>query len=483
MEGELFVSDAESDQVLVLDARRLGEAPLRTLGGPGDMPGELSQPRGLALWHQAANQAAATGSVGEMVVDGGKKRGDEAAGDRGGVGSDLDASGRPPPLLLVCEYHNNRVSVFGSRDGGFVRTFGDVPTVGGTLPLRHPFDVLHAGELLIVSEYEDKRIVCFRADPSCAPLQVLTPPNCGRLGGIATDGDWIIAVDPSRSKLHYFMAMACAGAAGSWHRASPPYVRGESVGGKRQERAPLPRGTRLRTGLLWERQREQRRGKRRRGQPRRHHRLRRRPLCDGGCWQTWSACAVTAACTQVAAAEALEMLVSRPLQAAAGSAALAVPGGNGRGPSGSEPRGGHRGKRRGGSKIQRLGLDWHERRDGRRHARPVDQRRPSGAHASADTRRGARRFRAGHVVSEAELDAMSEEQAHQAIVDKAEVNLLRERRDAGDVCLTPQELARIEREDKEKQRIAELAQKLAASLGSMDTSRGADPFGLHTADR
>ena len=94
------------------------------------------------------------------------------------------------------------------------------------------------------------------------------------------------------------------------------------------------------------------------------------------------------------------------------------------------------------------------------------------------------RFRAGHVVSEAELDAMSEEQAHQAIVDKAEVNLLRERRDAGgDVCLTPQELARIEREDKEKLRIAELAQKLAASLGSMDTSRGADPFGLHTADR
>ena len=45
------------------------------------------------------------------------------------------------------------------------------------------------------------------------------------------------------------------------------------------------------------------------------------------------------------------------------------------------------------------------------------------------------RFRAGHVVSAAELDAMSEEQAHDALVDKAEVSLLRERRNAdGDGC-------------------------------------------------
>ena len=33
---------------------------------------------------------------------------------------------------------------------------GAVETIGGALPLRHPFDVLHAHALLLVSEYESK---------------------------------------------------------------------------------------------------------------------------------------------------------------------------------------------------------------------------------------------------------------------------------------------------------------------------------------
>ena len=64
--------------------------------------------------------------------------------------------------------------------------------------------MVHAHGLLLVSEYEDKRLVCFRADAECMPLQVLTPPHCGRLGGLIADGDWIIAVDASRSRFHYF---------------------------------------------------------------------------------------------------------------------------------------------------------------------------------------------------------------------------------------------------------------------------------------
>ena len=81
---------------------------------------------------------------------------------------------------------------------------------------------------------------------------------------------------------------------------------------------------------------------------------------------------------------------------------------------------------------------------------------------------------------------MSEEQAHDALVDKAEVSLLRERRNAdGDGSLTKEELQRIEAADTEKARIAVLAQKLAASLASIDTSRssGFDPFGRYSGRR
>ena len=61
---------------------------------------------------------------------------------------------------------------------------------------------------------------------------------------------------------------------------------------------------------------------------------------------------------------------------------------------------------------------------------------------------------------------------------------MRERREqGGDECLTAEERMRIERSDAEQARIAVLAQKLAASLASMDTSRGFDPFGRHTGDR
>ena len=197
--GELFVADAASDQVLVFDAKQLSASPLRSFGGGGELPGQLSQPRGLALWH------AGDLGPGPLAVEAGVDDPEE------GSLEEPTGAARAQPLLLVAEYHNNRVSVFGSLDGTFRRTLGDVETIGGALPLRHPFDVVHAHGLLIVSEYEDKRLVCFRADAECMPLQVLTPPHCGRLGGLTTDGDWIIAVDASRSRLHYFFVAAPPG--------------------------------------------------------------------------------------------------------------------------------------------------------------------------------------------------------------------------------------------------------------------------------
>ena len=49
-----------------------------------------------------------------------------------------------------------QVSVFGAAEGEgeLMMTFGDVASPGGALPLRHPYDVLHAHGLLLVSEYD-----------------------------------------------------------------------------------------------------------------------------------------------------------------------------------------------------------------------------------------------------------------------------------------------------------------------------------------
>ena len=61
----------------------------------------------------------------------------------------------PQTLLLVCEFSNRRVSIF-DLDGTLVRTFGDVASPGGALPLRKPFGVLHAHGMHLVSEHEGR---------------------------------------------------------------------------------------------------------------------------------------------------------------------------------------------------------------------------------------------------------------------------------------------------------------------------------------
>ena len=88
------------------------------------------------------------------------------------------------------------------------------------------------------------------------------------------------------------------------------------------------------------------------------------------------------------------------------------------------------------------------------------------------------RFKQGYVVSEAELDAMSEENALHAAVDKLEVTQLRERREEGDESLTAADVDRIEKADAEKARILALATKMAASWGVKEQGETSfDPFG------
>jgi hypothetical protein len=440
------VADAASDQVLVFNAKQLSVSPLRSFGGGGELPGQLSQPRGLALWH------AGDLGPGALAVEAGVDGLEEGSLEK------PTGAARAQPLLLVAEYHNNRVSVFGSLDGTLRRTLGDVETVGGALPLRHPFDVVHAHGLLIVSEYEDKRLVCFRADAECMPLQILTPPHCGRLGGLTTDGDWIIAVDASRSKLHYFFVAAPPGSAdeqggpdaavrGGGHASDQLQRRGESGHGDAigtgnivaTPPSPSSPATSLRQRLL----EDLKRMKGDADTPAGSSSSSSSSVAGGsGSCEPPAETAVHRATSAVAAAMAAREEAARRFSGVATSSVGA-------------------------------GASWVNADPQARMLRPT----------LAVVRE---RFRAGHVVSAAELDAMSEEQAHDALVDKAEVSLLRERRNAdGDGSLTKEEMQRIEAADTEKARIAVLAQKLAASLASIDTSRssGFDPFGRYSGRR
>ena len=88
------------------------------------------------------------------------------------------------------------------------------------------------------------------------------------------------------------------------------------------------------------------------------------------------------------------------------------------------------------------------------------------------------RFLAGYPITEVELDALSEQSAERAAVDKAEVDELRRRRERdGDATLCSEERERIVKSDAEKARIAKLAQSMAAGWSFMETDKQFDPFG------
>ena len=368
---ELFVADAATDQILVLDALDLGSPPTRTLGGgAGEGPGSLGAVRGLALWHLDADaHRPARAAVANDAAP--------AAGAHASAGR---------TRLLVVESSNNRVSVFGiDEDEGPVCTFGGAPSQGGALPLRRPYDVLHAHGMFIVSEYEGKRLCCFAADESCAPLQILAPTLCGALTGLACDGGLIYALDAQRGRIHYFGPTADTG-----KEAATTVARGGGGGAATTARTPL----------------------------------RERLLAHVG-----------------------------------------SSGGSGSGDTPPAARDAY-------GNAYSMNTDSHTNfnrnpiRDGH-----ILMLRPNLAASRAH-------FLAGYPITIEELDALSEESAEKAYIDKVEVDALRERlRREGDGALSAVEVARIAKSDAEKARIAVLAQTMAEGWSFYDKPRQFDPFG------
>ena len=105
---------------------------------------------------------------------------------------------------------NNRCSIYDATSGDFRRCFGEAApaadgachpneaVVQGELPLRQPYDVVVAFNMYVVSEYAGRRVLAFAR---CgAPLQTLSPPGVGALGGLACDGDWLYVLDESKGR-------------------------------------------------------------------------------------------------------------------------------------------------------------------------------------------------------------------------------------------------------------------------------------------
>lgn len=154
----LYVADANNDRVLALDSRDLRQRRLE-IGSAGTLPGQLDRPRGIA------------------TLQGGEQ-------------------------IAVADMGNARINVYATHDGSYLRCFGDAASHGETLPLRQPYGVLalDQGASILVSEYEGRRLVLFAVDGT--PLQVLSPPGVGALGGLVADGErWIYALDAEKGRV------------------------------------------------------------------------------------------------------------------------------------------------------------------------------------------------------------------------------------------------------------------------------------------
>ena len=153
-QNKLLVCDANNDRILTLNAKALTDPPLASFGRNGADVGELDRPRGIAPLGEEAEE------------------------------------------VVIAEFGNNRCSVWKPATGECVRTFGDEVTADGSLPLRQPFGVLFAHNLLLVSEMEGRRLCVF--DRNGSPLQMLSPKQCGGLGGLIADSEWIYCLDAQK---------------------------------------------------------------------------------------------------------------------------------------------------------------------------------------------------------------------------------------------------------------------------------------------
>ena len=414
--GLLYIADANNDRIVVLSARQLQAPPVLTFGSSGSEKGELSAPRGIALWHSSSSTQAAGGPRSRRS----SKEEPQPQQTPAAASSSSDAAA---PLLLVTEYNNNRVSIF-SLDGTFKRSFGDEVNTSGSLPLRKPYGVLHAHDLLLVTEFGGKRLIAFSAtDGNYTPLQILQPPQCGALCGLACLGPFVLACDANRGRMHCFAAAtALLGAA---------YHGNQTTGGVQSAAQRRYYGESASSCVS-------------------PSRLRRR--ISGDLKRAEEEEDNPPSPTTSIASSSLASSSSSSYAAAATSP--------------STPRSSVFGPLGGGDSTTQVVMENFSRDALGRFFRPT----------LADVRQ---RFKEGHMVTEAELDAISEENALRRSEEKAELRRLRDRRASDDPNvskLTSDEEERLSKEDAETERIAKIAESLARTWG-------AEGEGSHVVDQ
>lgn len=412
---ELLVVDANRERVAVLLADELSMPAVRSFGEPGTLPGQLGAPRGIALWYAHVETAVASSSASSSSSSSSAASASSSSTTTPSASRPAPSGAGATPRVLVAELSNNRVSVF-ELDGSVRGTFGDLPTAGGALPLRRPFAVLHAHGRLLVSETEGKRLVCFSDDGEFAPLQVLAPPHCGGLNGLLADGRFILATDTQRGRVHCFAAPKQQQKEGGERREG---------GQARAARVRSPTAT-LRGSLLDD--------------------LKRMGRTSNGA--VAAPALVLPSSSSSAAGRGLGSQTTINSEGSAGAVH-----GTGTGAGGGA-----------GGGVTRAPSEW------RNPAGPIAHfLRPSIAKIRE-------KFLEGHVISEAELDEIGEENAAIATAKKAEVERLRAKRADGHV-LSADEGRTIEEADAEKARIAEIAERWVTTWpsGSMASRHAWDP--------
>jgi len=135
-----------------------------------------------------------------LAAFGGRGSGDGQLCDPGGLAV---AGGE----LFVCDVSNHRLSCFALSahlPPTFSRNLGRRGSVPGAF--HQPHSVATARDLLVVSEKTRLQVLTTAG----VPQQIIAPPGCGSLGGLAIRGAHLIVADSEARRLHEFALKAAA---------------------------------------------------------------------------------------------------------------------------------------------------------------------------------------------------------------------------------------------------------------------------------
>ncbi|MCY2961165.1 MAG: NHL repeat-containing protein [Planctomycetota bacterium] len=158
--GEIYVSDALEQKIVVLDGKGLQ---VRAIGKRGAGPGELREPRGIAI-ADGKLYVADSGNhrIGVYALDGQFER---AIGRRGFGDGELlapndvavDAAGR----VFVADLGNQRVARF-EKDGAFGKSWGGLGPYSGLF--HAPTGIAERGGRVFVADRDNHRVQVFDGD-------------------------------------------------------------------------------------------------------------------------------------------------------------------------------------------------------------------------------------------------------------------------------------------------------------------------------